>query len=121
MQRTVRFQAARCALLLAAVALGGCNSESTTPPPTIGSIRVTGTATTVIVGKAIQLQAVARDPDGVPLTGVTFTWSSENNSIATVGTTGIVTGEAVGTVNITAAASSVQGTLRIAVQADQGQ
>ena len=120
MRRTSRFHTAGYALLLAAAALG-CNSQSTAAPPTIGSIRVTGTATSVVVGNNIQMQAVARDPDGVPLAGVTFTWASDNNAIATVGSTGIVTGVSVGTVNITAAASGVQGTLRIAVQSNQTQ
>jgi uncharacterized protein YjdB len=73
------------------------------------------------VGSDIQLQAVARDPDGVPLTGVTFTWASENNAIATVGSTGLVHGESIGTANITAAAGGVTGTLRIAVQSPQSQ
>src|SRR6476620_11772437 len=105
MPRTSMIQFTRSALLVAAAAtLAACNSDSTAPPPDIGSIRVTGLATTVVVGSAIQLQAVARDPDGVPLTGVTFTWSSESNAIATVGSTGIVTGVSVGTTNITAAA-----------------
>ncbi|HUQ98636.1 MAG TPA: Ig-like domain-containing protein [Gemmatimonadaceae bacterium] len=121
MLRTVRFQAGRCALLFGALALAGCNSESTTTPPQIGSIRVTGNATSVVIGSDIQLQAVARDPDGVPLTGVTFTWASENNAIATVGSTGLVHGVSIGTVNITAEAGGVQGILRVAVQSNQSQ
>ena len=122
MRRTPMFHTRRYAFLAAAAAaLAGCNSDSTSPPPAIGSIRVTGSSTSVTVGSDIQLQAVARDPDGVPLTGVAFTWSSENNAIATVGNTGIVSGVSVGTTNITAAAGGVQGTLRIAVQSNQSQ
>ena len=117
MRRTPMFQTARYALLLTALAgLVACNSESTTSPIQIGSIRVTGSSTSVAVGNAIQLQAVARDPNGVPINGVIFEWSSANNAIATVGSTGLVTGVAAGSTDITAEADGIEGSLRISVQ-----
>ena len=43
---------------------------------------------------------------GTPISGVTFTWSSSNPSVATVSSTGLVTAVSVGTARIYATSSS---------------
>jgi len=51
-----------------------------------------------------QLTATARDAASNPVSGVTFTWTSGNESVATVSATGLVTAVAAGTATITATA-----------------
>jgi uncharacterized protein YjdB len=58
--------------------------------------------TIVGVGNTQQLGATARDASGNVLDGVTFTWTSDNLSVATVDGTGKVTAVAAGTATITA-------------------
>jgi uncharacterized protein YjdB len=102
--------------LVTGVAVGGASviARSDTTPGTArvtGSreLRVTNVATVTVttpgpsvrIGQNLQLTAVARDVNSIPVT-VTFTWSSSNTAVATVNATGRVTGVAVGTVSITA-------------------
>ncbi|HYC51299.1 MAG TPA: Ig-like domain-containing protein [Gemmatimonadaceae bacterium] len=74
-----------------------------TPP---GSIRQEGTTT---------LTATLTGSDGQPAVGRTVTWSSSNNAIATVNSSGVVTGVADGTVTITATSEGVSGTRDVTV------
>jgi large repetitive protein len=63
----------------------------------------------ITVGSTAQLTAVAYDQTGAQLTGVTFQWSSSDKTIATVSSTGVVTGVAVGSARISALAGTVSG------------
>ncbi len=58
---------------------------------------------TVFIGYTTQLSATARDSIGGTLTGRTITWQSDNTAAATVNpSTGLVTGVAAGSANISA-------------------
>jgi trimeric autotransporter adhesin len=63
----------------------------------------------VPVGTTAQLTAVALDNTGAQLVGVTFQWISSDNAIATVSSTGLVTGVAAGTARISAMTGTVSG------------
>ncbi len=52
---------------------------------------------------------MAFDQAGAQLVGVTFQWSSSDKTIATVSSTGVVTGVAVGSARITAMTGTVSG------------
>jgi trimeric autotransporter adhesin len=67
----------------------------------VATVTVTTTSPTVRIGQTLQLTAVARDVNSNPVS-VTFTWTSSNNNLATVSSTGLVRGVAVGFVTITA-------------------
>lgn len=95
---------------------------------------------------AVQLHASATDASGNPVSGVTFTWSSANASIATVSSTGLATPLSPGIAVISAATSgsspltgktiftvtgpgscsinptgnSTKGTMKFTVQSDPG-
>jgi uncharacterized protein YjdB len=58
----------------------------------------------------IQLSDTLKDASGNVITGRTVTWTSANNSIAAVSSTGLVTGVGPGTVQITATSGSASGT-----------
>jgi uncharacterized protein YjdB len=81
----------------------------------IASVIVSPNPAAVLVGQTRQLTATARDGAGANITGVPFQWSSAATATATVDATGLVTGRAVGTVNITAAAGSVTGISAVTV------
>jgi len=65
---------------------------------------VGGTWGVTAAGNQQQLTATARDAGNNVLAGVPFTWTSLNNSIATVNASGLVTAVGLGTANIVAAA-----------------
>ena len=96
------------------VACGGGTSEPTVDNTVIASVSVTASATSIEPGATAQLTATAKNAAGVSLPG-TATWKSSNQNIATVSSTGLVTGIAEGNATITATISGVDGTRGIAV------
>jgi hypothetical protein len=60
----------------------------------------------VVGGPTQQLTATTRDQRGNPITA-TLTWTSSNNAVATVSSTGLVTPVAPGTANISASSGSI--------------
>jgi len=68
-------------------------------------------------GDTQQFTATAKDEDGKEMTGITFTWSSSNETIGMVNATGFFTALAEGTTTITASAEGVNGTAQVTVNA----
>ncbi|MGH7522851.1 MAG: M28 family peptidase [Gemmatimonadales bacterium] len=90
---------ATLALLVAACS---SNPDGGTPP-TIATISLSQTAATLAPGETLQLTATPRDGAGTAISGQTITWSTSESSVATVSTSGLVTGVAAGTATIIAA------------------
>jgi DNA/RNA endonuclease G (NUC1) len=91
----------------------GTNQCATGGAP--ATVTVTPNPGSATVGGTRAFAAAAVDAAGVPTT-TTFTWSSSNPLIATVSTTGVATGLALGAVTITAtAANGVTGTATLNV------
>jgi uncharacterized protein YjdB len=84
------------------------------------SIEVSPAAASVAVGSAVQLTARARDELGNVLSGVVFNWTSSNATVATVSSSGVVSGVGAGAVVITAAADGVAGNGSISVTSPEG-
>jgi hypothetical protein len=61
------------------------------------------------LGATSQFTAVARDASGNQISGQTFMWSSSEAMIASVDASGLVTGQANGTADITASIGNVSG------------
>lgn len=98
------------ALLLSLSGCGGggsSNSSGGGGSTTINSIAVTPTGASIAPGGTQQFTAVARDANGATIGGVSFTWSSSDNGVATINGSGLATGVAAGTTNITASAKGV--------------
>jgi uncharacterized protein YjdB len=88
----------------------------TAPAPVpVATVTVTPAAPSVQVGATVQLSAVPRDANGNVLTGRTITWSSSNNSVATVSSSGLVGALVAGTVTITATCGGAAGTASVTV------
>lgn len=69
-------------------------------------VRVLPGADTLWVAESLQLVAEAFDANGNALTNAVFTWSSGDESVATVDGTGLVTGRGGGSVEVTVAEST---------------
>lgn len=79
----------------------------TVGPPAIASITISPVSPSVTVGTSLQLTATLRDASGNGLTGRSITWTSADESIAFVSSTGQVLGLKTGTVRITATSEGV--------------
>ncbi|HSU93621.1 MAG TPA: Ig-like domain-containing protein, partial [Gemmatimonadaceae bacterium] len=86
-------------------------------PPGVASVRVTPTSAAIKVGETVHLVAEPLDGNGNALEGRTITWSSDNEAVATVDNTGVVTGVSSGAATITATSEGKSGTSGIAVGA----
>ncbi|HEY2805292.1 MAG TPA: alkaline phosphatase family protein [Gemmatimonadales bacterium] len=98
-------------LVTLAAALGGCGHDTTTqppPPPPIASITVSPSSDSLAAGQTVQLTAVAKNGDGAVITAA-FTWTSANQAVATVDSTGLVTAVAAGTTTIAATSGIASG------------
>jgi DNA/RNA endonuclease G (NUC1) len=86
---------------------GACNDNPEPPPVAeVASITVSPVSATVNVGATLALTATGFDINGQPIAGATFTWSSSVPGVATVSSTGVVTGVAAGDALITATAAN---------------
>src|SRR5207245_56151 len=81
----------------------------------VASVSVAPASASVQAGSAIQLAATPKDANGNPLSGRTVSWSSSNTSVATVSSSGLVTGVTVGSATITATSEGQSGTSAITV------
>jgi len=105
----VRKSLALVAAALMTIGLAACGKSSATSPTTAVVMNVTGTAPSV--GKSAQYDAQIVFENGIGQDATTSaTWASSNPAIATVSSTGVVTGVSVGTAFISATQSGVTGT-----------
>jgi uncharacterized protein (TIGR03437 family) len=94
----------------------------TAAPPRVTRIDIAPTSATINRGGTQQFTATAFDPNNQVVTGVTFTWTSSDPTIATVDANGLATGVGIGTVTITVSApdgvggtTSNQATLNVQI------
>src|SRR6266700_387459 len=81
----------------------------------VASVSVSPASATVLAGQTVQLSATPKDVNGNPLSGRTITWSSSNTPVATVSSSGLVTGVVAGSATITATSEGQSGTAAITV------
>lgn len=77
------------------------------PPPTVTTINVISSNTSITVGSTQQFSALATDQNGMAMSGVWFTWTSSDSTVATIDDNGLVTAIAEGSVQISASAQGV--------------
>jgi uncharacterized protein YjdB len=107
--------------MIKATATGKTNSSrlsvSAPAPIPVATVSVSPASASLQVGASVQLSAVTSDANNNVLTGRVIGWSSSNNGIATVSSSGFVTAIAGGSVSITAASEGQIGSAAIAVSA----
>lgn len=116
---------ALCGAFVLFAACGGGESATGTPttPPTppsvsvVASVAVSPAAASVNVGATVALTATVRDASGNEVSGKTVQWTSGNVAVATVSSSGTVTGLSAGTVTITASVDGKSGGASVVVAA----
>ena len=107
------------ALLLGLLSCGDGTTEpapATPPAPLPTTLTVSpGTAGLAALGATTQLSAQVFDQNGSVMTGQTIAWSSNNDAVATVGGSGLVTAVGNGTAAIRATAGTASGTATVMV------
>ena len=108
------------ALVLFAACSGGESATGTpTPPPppvsVVGAVVVSPASASVTVGSTVALAATVRDASGNEVSGKTVQWTSGNVAVATVSTSGTVTGLTAGTVTVTASVDGKSGAASLTV------
>lgn len=119
-----RIPIAPVTLILAWAALSTCSGSgysdspsgppSPPPPAAVASVDVTPASADLEPGDTIELDAVPRAADGTALDR-DVTWSSSEETVATVDSEGVVTAEAAGTAEITATSEDASGSASIRV------
>ena len=99
---------------------GGVNGSATLLVASVASVTVSPATATITVGQRQQFTAVAKDSGGNVINGVTFIWSSDVTSVATVDTNGLATGVSQGTAHISATASGITGSGTLTVNPQVG-
>ncbi len=82
----------------------------------VGSVSITPPTTTVSVGAQIPLQALVQDAGGKTVAATDVFWSVQNPSIATISSTGVVTGVALGSTQVAASVNGKSGIATITVE-----
>jgi len=99
--------------ITASLSCGG--DSSTGPSGSVSKIAVTPSSDSITLGGSVTLSASALDGNGHPVSGAKIFWNTENSSIATVSSSGVVTGIATGAVRIAASSNGVSGFSAITV------
>jgi hypothetical protein len=79
------------------------------------TVAVSPATASVVVSKTVTLAATLTDTLGHKVSSPSFTWSSDKPAIATVSSSGVVTGVAAGTAKITATSSGVSASATVTV------
>lgn len=95
----------------------GCSARSfsATVRKRVSTVSISPSPTSIEVGTSVQLGATLRDEDGTVLGGIPVTWLSSNASVASISSSGMLTGNGEGTATIRAAAEGVTRQLVVAV------
>lgn len=94
--------------------VGGASSVTVQPPP-VAAVEVLPAQVSLLPGETAQLTATARDAQDNVLAGQTFSWVSDDQSVATVDQAGLVTSVAPGAASIFAISGGRSGSSAVGV------
>lgn len=103
-----------------ASAEGLADTANVTVDQAADAIDVSPSVDTVAAGDSLQLSAEAADANGNAISGADFAWSSSDESVATVDSTGLVRAESDGAVQITAELDGVTEASDLTVEPGPG-
>ncbi len=112
-------------LVVCAIVLGSCggSDNGTGPivnPETVAEVVVSTPAITLAPQQTAQFTAVARTSRGSTIGTITPSWNSSATSVATVSSSGLVTGVASGSVVISATAGGKTGSVNVTITSGTG-
>ncbi len=85
------------------------------PPPMVATVTVTPPIAEIEEGQTHQFFAIAADADGMLIQGAPITWTSSDENVATVSSTGLATGVGPGEATITATSDGESGEATLTV------
>jgi hypothetical protein len=91
----------------------------TVASPSVASVSVALTPSSLLVGQSGQATATIRDSQGTILTGRSVTWSSSDPTVANITSTGAFTANKIGPTTITGTVDGKTGSAQLAVTAPQ--
>lgn len=94
---------------------GASATVNVTVSQQVDAVKLTAPAATMVTGDTLRLTAEVTDSGGSVVSGVEISWSSSDESVATVDGEGSVLAVGEGTVEVTATAGSVTGRVQIEV------
>jgi hypothetical protein len=97
------------------ILFSACKGGEITDPAVTTTVLVSSNPTQIAVGETAQASAVVKDQDGTSLSGKSITWTSLNQSIATVTAAGVIRGVAPGNATIQGTVDGVTGTASVQV------
>jgi uncharacterized protein YjdB len=100
---------------VAAGLMGVADTASVVVRQVVAAIALSPSPGEVALGDTLHLAATATDSNGVVIPGYAAAWSTSDSSVATVDSTGVATGHALGTATITASGNGVAGTSDVTV------
>ena len=99
------------------VLLSACTtSDSIGPNATVASVSVSAPALTIDVGLTVQFTATPMSANGSVVSGLTATWTSSDEDVATISPGGMASALTVGTTAITASVNGVTDTAVLTVE-----
>ncbi|MEO8199310.1 MAG: Ig-like domain-containing protein [Gemmatimonadota bacterium] len=102
-------------MALISLMVWGCGSDNSLTPDVVASISISPPNATIPIGATEVLQAVPKDQNGNPITGLDISWSSTNQTVATVDQQGTVSAKAEGITQISATSLGERATATISV------
>ncbi len=90
-------------------------SATVTVAQQVSAVEVTSATGIVLPGTTLQLAAEAQDANGHAVAGSGFVWASSDTAVAVVDSTGLVTGIALGEVEVSATSSGATGGAQLEV------
>lgn len=104
------------AIVLATVEGVSASASISVRLPPVTSVVITPSASDITIGQPLQLTATARGAGGATLTNRIITWSSSNEQVAFVSSTGLVVGVRAGTAVLTATSEGVSASITVTVR-----
>jgi len=80
-----------------------------------GSVEITPAPVSLVAGRSLQLHAAVKDRAGAIVAGAEVKWASENEAVAKVSESGVVTGVGAGQTKITASSGNRVGSMTVEV------
>ena len=86
------------------------------PPPQPATVTLEPDPVTVVAGDTVRMRARVLDDRARPISEAPVTWTSDDPSVATVDTTGLVTGLKEGELSVSATSGPASGSALVTVQ-----